>query len=95
MEFVLDDDLLTSVPPRIVTKIVDALDLLEDGKLVSQGRLAEMIGHATTMVSKYAAHRDVRDRKLRICHAGVRRNYFGNTRTIAAYLESHPDAHMQ
>jgi len=89
VEFLLDDRPATETRiPASVAKMIKVIDSLDEGKLVSQRKLADLCGLMSSTLAKWAQYPEIVQRKVRIM-SERNRNYYGNLTTIAAYKEAH------
>jgi len=89
MKFEVDDeqyDPQGGVPP-IVTKVLDVVRSMPDGKLYTIRRLAQEVGYALDTVHNCANYAVLNEYKILAKGRGTRRSLFGNAETIRAYQE--------
>jgi len=89
MDFEIDDqnwepgDFL----PNGVTKILEIVRSMPDGKLYTTRRIAREINYGEGTVNKFLTHPALSEYKIKAKDHHGRRNLFGNAQTIRAYKQ--------
>lgn len=89
MRFEIDDQ--TYVPgdvlPVAVSKILEVLRAMPEGKLYTSRRLAREIRYGEASLHKYFNHPALAEYKILARDNGGQRNLFGNAETVRAYKQ--------
>jgi len=87
MQFEIDDEEYDPGAnlPSPVSRILDIIQSMPDGKLYTTARLAREIGFSHGTVLNYTAHPALKEYKIISRNKNGRCNLFGNAETIRAY----------
>ena len=87
MQFEIDDEEYDPGVnlPSPVSRILDIIQSMPDGKLYTTARLAREIGCTHNTVLNYTAHPALKEYKIISRNKNGRCNLFGNAETIRAY----------
>lgn len=89
MNFKIEDepfDPLNKVPSA-VSRALEVVGELEDGKLIPSSVLASRVGVGANSWMAYCNHQLLRPYKVLVHHGGTNKNLYGNRATIKAYRE--------
>ena len=89
MKFEIDDQdyIPGDALPTAVTKIINVVQSMPDGKLYTSRRIARESGYVEGTIAKYICHPALADFKVSTRDGCGRRNLFGNGETIRAYKQ--------
>ena len=73
--------------PAAVDRALEALEALQDGKLLPSTALAKRVGVCPGTWHQYCNHPAIKDFKICVPIGGTRKNLYGNAATIKAYRE--------
>ena len=87
MQFEIDDEEYDPGAnlPSAVSRILNVIQSMPDGKLYTSARLAREIGYTHGTVFIYSAHPALKEYKILSRNKNGRCNLFGNAETIRAY----------
>jgi len=87
MQFEIDDEEYDPGAnlPSAVSRILDVIQSMPDGKLYTTARLAREIGCVRGTVLNYTAHPALKEHKIISRNRNGRCNLFGNAETIRTY----------